>query len=945
MLKELLEYLGYKLKQMVTSRLFPLMIVFGVLFGALLVRMYKLQIVLGAEAEKNVQDTVTRVVSISPTRGNIYDRNGKLLAYNELVQTVTVTDNGDYSNGYERNKMLIRLIGILDRYGEEVVRTFDVYYDENGELQESFASDAARLRFLRDMYGLTNVSLLTDEQKDTTSQQIVDYYIDRFGIGKNSDKTTYEIDPQTALKVAYIRFSMYANYYVRYNASVVARGVREETVAAIREHAAELKGVDIAQDYVRRYNNAEYFCHILGYTGSASTDEIETLNAAGGDYVAGDIIGKAGIENSMELYLHGTRGSMSLYVNNFGQIQQVADVIDAKAGDDIYLTIDADLQMATYHLLEQKLAGILMAHMKNEDVNPDDPEHFIPLKQAYYQMIGNNVLDIRRFASEEAGEAEKRLQAVFEEAQAAVLKEVSDELLSLEPKAYKDMSEDMQDYFSVLYDILLDRGLLIKDSIDTASDLYAAYRTNGEFSLQEYLREALKVGWVDVTRLKLEDKYTSSEEVYRALIRYIMTILEDSTNFSKAIYEKMIYAGTVSLCDIGLALFDQGAIKEDPEYRERLSVQTDEAAFTFMLAKINSIEITPAQLALDPYSASATVVDVTSGKILALVSYPGYDNNRISDSAYYSALLQDQSTPLFNAATQARTAPGSIFKLVTASASLETGLIGPDTYFTTHGLFSAAGMDVRCWIYPGSHGDINVWQALMYSCNDFFCQMGYRMSLVDGVYTDSVGVSILQEYATKLGLGSKSGIEIAEYSPVISDTSAITTAIGQGTNLFANVHLARYVTTVASRGNVYDLTLLDRRTDADGQIMQLYTGNLISKTEFDDTTWDTIWRGMRRAIESGSSASVFSGNVILAGKTGTAKENDKRPNHATFVSFAPYNSDPEISVTVTIPNGYTSGNTAELGGYIYDYYYGYLTYDEIMGGNAKDNGGNNVVAD
>ena len=208
--------------------------------------------------------------------------------------------------------------------------------------------------------------------------------------------TLKKIDPQTALKVAYIRFSMYANYYVRYNASVVARGVREETVAAIREHAAELKGVDIAQDYVRRYNNAEYFCHILGYTGSASTDEIEALNAAGGDYVAGDIIGKAGIENSMELYLHGTRGSMSLYVNNFGQIQQVADVIDAKAGDDIYLTIDADLQMATYHLLEQKLAGILMAHMKNEDVNPDDPEHFIPLKQAYYQMIGNNVLDIRR---------------------------------------------------------------------------------------------------------------------------------------------------------------------------------------------------------------------------------------------------------------------------------------------------------------------------------------------------------------------------------------------------------------------------------------------------------------------------------------------------------------------------------------------------------------------
>ena len=123
--------------------------------------------------------------------------------------------------------------------------------------------------------------------------------------------------------------------------------------------------------------------------------------------------------------------------------------------------------------------------------------------------------------------------------------------------------------------------------------------------------------------------------------------------------------------------------------------------------------------------------------------------------------------------------------------------------------------------------------------------------------------------------------------------------------------------------------------------MQSYRGELVSKTDMSDGTWDTIWDGMRRAVTDGSWASVFSGKVDIAGKTGTAEENEKRPDHATFISFAPY-ADPEITVSVTIPNGYTSGNTAEMGGYIYDYYYGIITYEDILTGHARDAGGNSI---
>lgn len=941
MFKELLEYLLYKGKQIVTSRLFPVVMVFIVLFGLLLRQMYRLQIEQGDEAEENVKTTTVRTISEPATRGRIYDRNGELLAYNRLMQNVTVVDDGSYENGYVRNLMLLRLIGILDKHGEKVEASIPLYYDEDGELRESFASDAARLRFLRDMYGYKEVGELSDEERETTAEDILKYYIAYYGIGQNADKTTYEIDPQTALKLVYIRFSLAQNFYVRYRPSVVARDVDEATVVDIRENAPRLLGVDIGQSYERVYNDAVYFCHIIGYTSLASAEEIERLNEQGGDYESGDMIGKTGIENTMEESLRGTAGHTTMYVNNLGRVQQIIEKTDPEAGDDIYLSVDAGVQRATYHLIEQKLAGILSAHLVDYDADPADENHYVPIKKAYYQLIGNNVLNIGHFAASDAGQAEKRLYAAFLRSEDSVIGAVTDELLSLTPSAYKDLPADMQDYFKAVYNAMLSEEILLRDNIDTTSELYLAYRIDGSISLQEYLRQALERGWVDVSLLEIGEKYTSSEEVYRKLVDLIRDRIIDNTLFAKAVYEKLIYSDTVSRCDVALALFEQGALETDEKWIGALSAGDEEQAFQFMKEKIYSIEITPAQLAIDPYSAAATVVDVTTGRVLAMVSYPGYDNNRLGDSSYYASLLQDESTPLFNSATQAQTTPGSIFKPVTAAAALETGLITENTYLSTHGVFVGAGIEVHCWSYPNSHGDINVAGALKVSCNDFFSQLGYRLGLVDDAYVDAAGVEKLQQYAALLGLGDKSGVEVAEYPPIITDTSAVTSAIGQGTSLFSNVQLARYASTIATKGTVYDLTLLDHRTSASGELLQSYRGDFVSKTELQESTWHAIRYGMHLSATEGSTAYVFSKKVDIAGKTGTAQENKARPNHATFISFAPY-EDPEISVSVTIPHGYTSGNTAELGGYIYDYYYGHISYEDVISGHARDAGGNSI---
>lgn len=946
MFKEILEYLLYKGKQIVTSRLFPLVLVFAALFAVLLLRVYDLQIVQGAEAVADVQDTTLRTVYLAPTRGNIYDRNGEILAHNELVQNITVVDNGDYANGYERNLMLLRLIDILDRYGETVVQSIPLYYDEDGRLQESFSSENARLRFLRDMYGKKSVDELTEEQRATTGQEIIDHYRDLFGIGEYGDGTVYSLSREKALACVYIRYSMYSNYFMRYNASVVARDVKMETIAAVRENAPQLLGVDVETSYKRVYDDPIVFSHIIGYTGYASQEELEELNADGSGYMLGDIVGKTGIEASMEKTLRGTPGYVTMYVNNLGQVRSVAERVEPVAGSNIYLSIDANLMRGIYLLAEKKLAGILLTALVNEDADPTSEEHPIPVKLVYSQLLNNNVLKIEHFAAEDAGPAEQRLYSIFSVREEEVFRRLRDELTNDDAQAYKDLSEDDQDYLDELYSTLLDKGLLVRANIDTSSETYHAYRVNGEISLREYLRRALELGWIDVTQLDLDDRYTSAELVYRSLMNYVIQALEESKRFSKLVYTKLINDDVISRNDIALAMYEQGIFKEetdeDSEWLMRLRSGMPNQAYNFIREKISDLSITPAQLALDPYCAAVTITDPSTGKVLAMVSYPGYDTNRISDGAYYRSLLEDQSAPLYNVATQAQTPPGSIFKMVTTATAIENGVIGKSTYLLTRGIFAPpdAGIAVKCWCYPdGSHGNITVTTALQESCNDFFAQAAYRFSLVNDQYSDSEGMSKLRYYAFLLGLGDKSGVELAESQPVVSDTSALTSAIGQGTHLYANSQLARYATTLTTRGNVYDLTLLDHTTAADGTLIQNFRGELIRKVNLKMETWDAIQEGMHKASHLSAMRWMFSGNVDMAAKTGTAEENETRPNHATFVSFAPY-ENPEITVAVTIPHGYASGHAATLGGLVFDYYFGYINLEQIQDSGALKDSGN-----
>lgn len=403
--------------------------------------------------------------------------------------------------------------------------------------------------------------------------------------------------------------------------------------------------------------------------------------------------------------------------------------------------------------------------------------------------------------------------------------------------------------------------------------------------------------------------------------------------------KKDVISGT-QICNI---LLEQGLVDISEEEREQFE-RGAVSSYNFMMNRIKNLDITPAQLALDPYSASAVITDVGTGDVLALVTYPGYDNNMMANGVnaeYYSKLLNDQSRPLNNYATTQLTAPGSAFKMVSATAGFMEGVITPFTTFPCTGTFEKISPPPSCWNRSG-HGTLNVTGGIRHSCNMFFYELGYRLGTVGDTYSSDAGLEKLTEYADMYGLTETSGIEIEESAPQLSTEDAVRSAIGQGSNGFSTAALARYVTTVANSGTCYDLTLIDRITDHSGVLIEDRSANIRNIIEMDSENWDAIHLGMRQVIENRSDYSDLTINV--AGKTGTAEENANRANHALFVCYAPY-EEPEIAIATRIAFGYTSSYAAKTTKDIIRYYFDLADDDELITGEASPMSGSTARTD
>lgn len=944
-------------KQIFSTRILFLAILFVCMATVLLLRLFQLQIINGADSQSDYLMRVIKTRSLNSTRGNIFDRNGKLLAYNELAYGITIEDNGSYSGdgtlsatqvkNRSINEDIAQILHTMDKNGDVIDNDFSITLTED-ESYEFTVSGTKLQRFRADVYGESDIDKLGYNEKlgyDTataTPDQIMEY------LG-STNANCFDISPEYSKKDAYriaiIRYKMRQNSYQKYIAATIASDVSEETVAYISEHANELQGVEITEDTIRRYNDSKYFAHLIGYTGQIDEEEFISFGGEEKDseYSRTDTVGKSGIEQYMDTELKGKKGEEKLYVDNLGKELETIERTEPVAGNDVYLSIDMDLQEAVYDLLEQEIAGIVYSKIINaktyEASGASDIK--IPIDDVYYALINNNVIKMDHFAAKDASDTEKEVYDSFCRRRELVLSEIEKELLGSNAVAYENLSEDMQMYMSYIVSMLTDRQIIVTDKIDWNDETYIAWK-NDTISLQEYLYHVIGAQWFDITKFPADSKYSDTEELYRVLIDYILEELKEDNGFCKRIYKYMIRDNVIDGVQICLILYDQEILDYDDEMIAELKNRTL-SPFDFMMERIKNLEITPAQLALDPCTGSCVLTNVQTGELLACVTYPGYDNNRLAntvDSAYFASLMSDLSSPFYNNATQQKTAPGSTFKMVTATAGLTEGVITTTTKIQAKVKFDRVEDGPKCWIYPnGPHGKINVSEALRDSCNYFFYELGWRFSQVGDNYVESAGIKTLQKYASLYGLDEKTGIETVESTPEIADAYPITAAIGQSNHNYTTIALSRYVTAVANSGTVYNYTLLSKLTDTEGNVLETYAPTVRNKmTEISASTWEAIQSGNRMVVENLDCFDEF-GNIEVAGKTGTAQQVQSRPNHALFVGYAPYRN-PKISIATRIAYGYTSHNAADVSANILKYYFDLVDEDELLNGSAANVGNN-----
>lgn len=369
---------------------------------------------------------------------------------------------------------------------------------------------------------------------------------------------------------------------------------------------------------------------------------------------------------------------------------------------------------------------------------------------------------------------------------------------------------------------------------------------------------------------------------------------------------------------------------------------------------INKIKTGGFSQTYDAQGGAAVVMNVNTGEVLATASYPTYDPQWFVggiSQENWTYLNTDKRHPQLNKAIQSAYAPGSIFKMVTGIAGLESGTITTRETIRDTGVYKKYGEEWNCW-YNRGHGYLNVTQALQHSCNYFFYETADRM-----------GIDTLSKYALHFGLGKKTGIELpSEKSGTVASKEAkqkssladktwypgdtIISAIGQGFNNFTPMQIAKYISSIANGGTVVEPTIIKSILRSDGteasrEKIENYTNEKLGIETSDDgitisqQSIAIAKEGMRMAAsEAGGTAyNVFKNfNIEVAGKTGSAEagkdDNNKDIVNAWFVCFAPYDK-PEVAVVVMIENGGHGNYAAEVSRDILTQYFGMNESTEV----------------
>ncbi len=351
----------------------------------------------------------------------------------------------------------------------------------------------------------------------------------------------------------------------------------------------------------------------------------------------------------------------------------------------------------------------------------------------------------------------------------------------------------------------------------------------------------------------------------------------------------------------------------------------------------------------DAEGGAVVVMDVKSGQVLACASYPTYDLSTFRED--YNSLLETDFAPLYNRALQATYPPGSTYKMAMVVAGIEGGIIHKNTVIEDKGVFrkyESSGFTADCLIWTtkhSTHGGINSKEALRDSCNYFFYYVG-----------DKLDIKVIDHVAKSLGLGEKTGIELAEKTGIRANpenkltlhkgntdlgrwyaADQVMASIGQSINSFTPVQLCAYTATLANRGVRYQATFLSRVLDADYSGVTYVNEPVVLNTlNISDEAYTAYTEGMRMVITEGSVRKYFKDfPIAVAAKTGTAQTDagNAYSDNGAFVCYAPY-EDPEIAVVVYGEKAGHGSTMAQIAKGVLDTY-----FSDVLsaGGNSGEN--------
>lgn len=641
-----------KILHMLSERVFLMFVGICVLFLVIIGKFYQLQIIEHDKYANDLRASVERVIDIAAPRGLIYDRYGRPLAVNKPTNVILL-DQQVKMDKEKLNQVLLDVAYLIEKNG-------DAYLD-NIPISKTapFVYTEGKTAINQFMYSIPyNDEKHRQELLQMSADEIIDYLREKYDI------KDYMSDEE-ARKVIALRTEIYKVAYSKYKPVEIASDVSNETVAYLEEHHRDFPSIIVDVEPVRSYTEPEVLGNLIGYTRTITEAQYEEMKNKG--YDKDDIVGHEGIEKTMEDELRGQKGVERVEVDNVGRRVHTIEKDEAIPGNDIFLTIDLDLQKVAYESTQKHLSDALIERLKggNEKVEA------VSSRDMIVSMLKSSQLSLKKMEQAAEGTMQKEL----------------------------------------------------------------------------YTRLMNKYNALD----------TVVKETMTALDLLIQLIEENTGDFTEK--------------EILLAFHEQGTLHLSDQTIVNLKANKQGTTEYILINQFEEGYLKPNQMSIMPSSASTVVIDVYTGEVLALVGYPSYDANQMTTNFnhYYNTLFDDRSM-LWNRALMTAKAPGSTFKMISAIAGLEEGVVTPETLIYDTGVYEKVGRpEPKCWIHTntgGGHGNTNLNKALEVSCNYYFYEVAYRLGLKGKVSYG--GIDMLTKYVEMFGLDKKTGIELSESPPNIS---------------------------------------------------------------------------------------------------------------------------------------------------------------------------------